>query len=765
MAVFNPPIQPAQDPHYLQLSKSIEQPSFSSSSSAALKGFGDIIEKAAKGADAYIEDVAKKDTRDTLEPMRDQFAQDLTTADRLVRYAANLQPQQGESVADLGSVPQNILDVQQNNVPGDIKKLPQTLETFASARASGKLTQTDFEGRTAAVLKDIRAKYPSAYRDVIDAEASKVLGGNPANSYIRSILGDINSFITNSQADRNRILTQLEHEGVKFPGGAAMANGFRNGTVTPDMATKFMAENLSSKYRMDQEHAKLTLGNQQRDTMIKQAEISANEMANLKAQETIRGIIFNAGVPEWQQLKEAAVKGNVGDAQLTSDQWNILGRHAEAYLQTYERSVEEEFAKNENGNSVNGLLTVEKANKIKYEGGQIFRAMREAFDKKDSGLAWRSLARIRALEDDSKERFISKKGIGETSLISKWTRDYLGDATANRLLLNNYATKLGKQYELYVEQAQNDLMTPDQAGATKEFPTMKAAVDAMLTNKARLQPDYDYQFPKTFRRLQDIIHGPDGMTDPKTPDGAKEQIFKRTFSPENYGLLRQIAPDQYQIKNGKRVLVPGSQNVFTGLTDPEVVAEAIKQGNKNPQAKANYIDFIETTADQDVLKPDVARLRQVPLSQIKDVYGFELQYNKGTGEFMVTDPKGSNLLRDLSRRFTRTDREGISIGLNKAAAANIEDSVVRVNTVLSALRNLGPIARQDGDGELYALETLFRSTGIGELIPNAKTVNDTTGFDILSIPGLPTEITQPIKKKREEELELRTKYKAKYGVQ
>ena len=212
-AVFNPPIPDKEPPSYLNLSRPVDNVRSDQSMEALFKGIGDVFSQGAKAADFLTKESLSKGIRDTLYPLRDEFIGQLdATKAKLQASGAKmsdggteadpLRPDDPYSAYGQADEP-TLVDKEPAPKPADLDTLPKTLEVLQSARANGKLSPTDYLGRLATIAKNFRARYPG-YRDFIDREVASITGVDPANAYIRSVLGDINSYVGGTNAEKNR---------------------------------------------------------------------------------------------------------------------------------------------------------------------------------------------------------------------------------------------------------------------------------------------------------------------------------------------------------------------------------------------------------------------------------------------------------------------------------------------------------------------------------------------------------------------------------
>jgi len=733
LAIFNPQVPEVADKNYFGYSKPIEPVTFKSGAGEALKEGGQLVQTAAKEADSFVENQAKTETRDVLEAARDEYSQSLATADKQIRFAANAQPTSGEGG---GGEPTNILAPSPGtSLPKDIQQLPQTLGVLTGARASGKLSETDFYARTSTILKDIRAKYPNAYRDVIDQEASRILGTNPANAYIKSVLGDINSFMAGGQSQFNHMFNELSTKGLQFPGGQqALSEFMRTGDI--NKAAGFLAPNMARKYNLEVQDLQMKNTNMTGDVLKNAYRQNANEHANAAVQETLHAVTYIPGMTDPQKLNQVIMDAQSGKIQLSSEQFNQLANLVQAYKQQTLNNIDKRFSNNVNGNSINGVIGYDETTKIKDNAVKVFDQMEKALRDKDIGLAMDTVRHVQALDADAALSLRKDKDIGAASTRAKAARDLFGNSIYEKLFERDVYNGIQGGFKNWLDRSRVSLSSSDPRQAT----TMKQLTDDLLFGPAQTNhPDYKFQMPKAFRALQDMISGPEGITSSKMPDATKDIIFKNTFSKDNWGMLAKIAPDTW---DEQRRRVPGSQSVFAGFTNPPVVEEAAKIGKRNASARADYLDWVNTTAQNDLLKPDAALLKginfNVPLN-------WKIQYDPEGGEFQLIRA-GSNLMqRDIAH---------LDVGVRQYA-----QSLAHVNSVLRSLNNVG-----EGMGMVkpknYALETFLETTGKGEIDEKGNV----SGFDVLAIPGLPPEVTKSEKDRRDLFLEGTKRYKEQYKL-
>jgi hypothetical protein len=165
----------------------------------ALDAGGSAIKEGAQGITAAYEKGIQNTVYAAVDPLRDQYMERLHSADQSL---------QGRDTPDpLG-----------RDAPRDVKGLPDTLGKLDSARANGKLSQTDYDARLNALAKEVRGKYPG-YREYVDETFKRVTGRDSANQYIRSVIQDVDSFTAARRSGQDKLANRILESGFKYKEG------------------------------------------------------------------------------------------------------------------------------------------------------------------------------------------------------------------------------------------------------------------------------------------------------------------------------------------------------------------------------------------------------------------------------------------------------------------------------------------------------------------------------------------------------------------
>lgn len=206
MAPLNPAPQETQSQPYFW-SKPTSEPKPDVSGEIKGKVIGGALDEGAsalkegvQGITAAYEKGIQNTIYNAVDPLRDQYMERLHSADESM---------QGRDTPDpMG-----------RDAPRDVKGLPNTLNTLDSARANGKLSQTDYDARLSALAKEVRGKYPG-YRAYVDEEFKRITGRDSANQYIKSVISDIDSFTAARKGVGDKIADKILGEGMSYSGAS-----------------------------------------------------------------------------------------------------------------------------------------------------------------------------------------------------------------------------------------------------------------------------------------------------------------------------------------------------------------------------------------------------------------------------------------------------------------------------------------------------------------------------------------------------------------
>lgn len=148
-------------------------------------------------ANQLIEDQAKEEVRNVVEPIRAQFTADLGMAVNAAEAAGS------------SSAPSVTQDGSSSEVPQGVQSGIKTVQRLENARTTKQLTEADFALRLDTELSRLKNQY-AGHKDLIDQEASRILGFNPANQVWRSRLNALTEMAAKANSAQDKQIAFIE---------------------------------------------------------------------------------------------------------------------------------------------------------------------------------------------------------------------------------------------------------------------------------------------------------------------------------------------------------------------------------------------------------------------------------------------------------------------------------------------------------------------------------------------------------------------------
>lgn len=713
MAIFNPDV-PDDQARYLDLSRPISTPDFKSSKASLIKDAGNIFAGGISAADTIIKAFGEAETRAAMERERDDYAQALDAGKQYAQMATT-----NVATATDGTVPvgqsrdttaMNLLP-DPSTLPQDLKQLPNTIGVFSSARANGKLSPTDFYARTTSVLKDIRSKYPIGYRDYIDKVASDVLGVNPANAYVSSVLGDINSYLASGQAERNHLLRLVESHS-KYPGAAnaydKVASGEWNGAA---LVRHWLGPQAQIDLGFQRRKAAREDIKGARDIVKQDWEDDLNIMAAAKAIEPMRALHNYDKVPE-------GYRPTGPEAQLYLEK----ARQAKAnYMAEMTKYIS---TPDNNGNTHAKILDRGPANKIIEENARYFDFSMEQVTNDKWGVAKAAERMLTFIKDEDKLDLVRDKNIG--IIIRKLNAiEGLAPNITKDFFKRTLEKELPERLDTYSKLQKLDILAPNDPANPPSF-----------LEKFKQAKSDGIELPKYFDGLVSMIDSKvdHSLLNPKTPDPIKERIAISAFNTNNLDFISSLVPESRDA-NGR--VKPGRLSVYQRWTNQDVAGEMYRLGQAKPELWTAYRNWVAHTTNE-LFKTDIkdltSKITRVPNET-------QITWDDVNHRFGINYKNIPNLnLKDITpidntvSRGTVATRSG-SINVDVISLAR---TINKINVAMSAVSNVGKVDQGATDANAYALNILMQS-----------------GMDLSKVDGLPRAILNAMRafKEQQEELE------------
>lgn len=550
MAEFNPPVQQTPDYPYINWARPTSEPKPDTSKGILLEGLSKAGGEGVRGVNDAIEKGIQNDIYAQVDPVRDEYMAQLYSVDKQLRP---------------GDQPANPLG---KGNPMDIRSLPDQIDRFNSARANGKISQTDYDARLNSLAKEVRAKYPG-YREYVDETFKRATGRDSANQYIRSVIGDLDSYMQARKGASDKILDKAMGSALKYPGGARwiqllqgnpgdpkIQNGFLN-WMNQQESTDAMDERAEREHRLG----------------VQDKEESASRTINDHVQTVVSGhwdtMFAGTGMADADRMQEILNKERRGQPVTDADEATLQRM---AIIMQQERGAYKSEAVNRFSNQYGpgGRSIVDDAGGAVKAEEQAEAAMKlyydpimQAFQNKEFGLANSIQTMNRARANDMYNKVISDKQYQNYLLLIQAMHQNnppLANSIGQSML--TMPDKIAAQYGVAAPAIASD-------DPTKKS-TLKETVEQA---KAR-----NIREGKFYSSISDFVTMP---ANKEVSDEYAKSIISNSFSPENYGLLAHFDRDKYSMARGggPKQFIPGQETLFRRFTSEGMVDRAWQLSN------------------------------------------------------------------------------------------------------------------------------------------------------------------------------------------
>lgn len=745
---FNPDVQDVQIPSYLGLSNSITQYDTPSPLGVALKGAASLIDKTVQAADDLVKNDAGMAVEKNFEPMRDEYTQALEGATKYAQAVTKPQISSdptrsmteggsyGGAPIQAGDLPPEQFAENQNldSAPKEIKALPGKLDALGSARADGKISETDFWGRLAAEAKDVRSRYPVLYRPYVDELIARKFGTTPANAYVQGMIRDINASLTNSQHEKNATLAFIRTH-IGEDGADKIYEQLDNNSISSPEAMSRIAVPLRQKTRIERAHAELNLDKADFEYKGQIYERTANTIANAVVDKAMSSMTSATGF-SGQRLQDIVNDFNAGNIKLKGTQGQELARQTQVLIDKAKAEIDENYNRDAKFGPIANVVDGGKLNTIKEAQLNKLIRVRDGFFKGDLSIAADAPNFAKSAADDSKYQLLQMPQINKAFLLM----DNLKSMGAPENVVNKLSERLitggefMKEWNDYVRAQTTDLITP--STTTKDWTTLKQAI----TDQKFQQKKWNIDAPTTYHALSNIVDGPNiSLANSNLGPNTKaihNQIITTTFGPGNENVLKLIKTDT---RDDRGNVVPGAQSWFYRFTDPNVVKNVHAFGKDSPQ-ESMYLNWIDKTVNEDLLRVDLTNLKKYNLSDAGPT---------GGNPFIPDAPTAPGNSRSQNWRIMwNTEQKNFDLEVNGRviSGAGLKDAYTRggvygpgvqaagyianINKVLTGLRRVAEgIGREGDDVDAFVLRPL---------------INSATSEQLRTVPGLPSKLLDSI---------------------
>lgn len=659
MAAFNPDVKDVKPVNPIGWSKSADVPSqFASTLSEGIKGIGNIIGLGATAADELVKQSAQNKAEAVFRPEVDNEISRLAGLDfQLKLNQASTATTDAASTTGVAPTSEGVITkgAVDEVMPPPLRELPKTLSLLDGARANGHLSETAYLGRLTSLAKDLRSQYPVGYRDYIDSQISKITGVDPANAYMKSLVGDINANLTNQQAEKNKILSKLlEIQGLDPANAPAMYEGFSRGTVSRPQALNFIARNEAVDVNFKRNTQRFQMGEMNDKLEQSAAKQALQDFSSQKVASLIKGDLETKGltVEAVQRIAEDPNK------KLPPERYVELAADVKSKMLMAAGVLQKELSHTDKDrpNSYSKILGAD-GTKIIEDALLPYQRLIDSLEKKDIGLASMDLRMVEAANSSMASKLYKDPSMrfffGTMDAIRKHGG---GDSAVTQFFARGLEGKFGVDWAKYIEISKAELATPAPPPGSPDPKKNVNDITQFIKNTQTKEGELGIKTPESYAEAFSLVNAKDdrpSILNPSTAPGLKQAIAQNFFSDQTRGWLRLIKSDSIDA-NGRKL--DGRETWFKNFTRPDVVEEISRMDGKTTK---EYYDWVQTSYEN-IFGQTMKDLANTP-SAAGFVIGWDDKANK-----IVYQDKGERTAKGKINADQSFAQSGLKLKIDRA---------------------------------------------------------------------------------------------------
>jgi len=565
MAVFNPQVQPINDPDWTRISHPISDIAADKSTALAIEGTAQALESATTIAEHTDKDIIKEKARAGVETL--QRGTTLAYEDIRNAQLTGQQPSdQSQKTAGF-----TLAQAGYQEVPGTLQAGLDRAGDIATARAQGapKANDTLYTGALNSLVKQLRNEFPG-HKDFIDEQISKISGKNPANAYMDNLLQDINRNATAKDTFDQRLLSKaMENYGA--PDVQLAIKAWHAGVPgARDKVEEYTARAERDKWQQTQHSQETT--NVSKDLAL-DADLAKSQYQQRASASAFRN--FNP-VIDLPGLTSPALQQKLIDDQraglpssITTTQWADLLSNAQRARDVAANELKD--IANNGGYSKRirdpAAETAIQNNELQYFDRQI-----EAIKNKDVGTMFDLKRRATLLQDNTNYQVISNPDFGDYLRKSQVLKEHLGDQWVSWINQNGLMKGYLGRFQNFFADSAMKAGVPDDIRRDGVAKSMTADILAAKQQAANTKVP-----PRLYDDLIDNVKMITQAEEMGKTDIAKE-VVKYTFDPAHNGnLIKQFGRD---FTDDNKVFHKGQFAYYDVLTQRGIVDSVHKLKDK-----------------------------------------------------------------------------------------------------------------------------------------------------------------------------------------
>lgn len=610
--------------------------------------------------------------------------------------------------------------------PNEVKNVGRTAETLQTAFDQNKLSQTQYYGALNSKLKSLRAQFPG-YRDYIDREVSRVVGTNPANAYIRSQIMDLNRAMAGKGDEVKATMTEVRSlikDGWHGPGGllaSDMLKMLRNNPTPETLDWVQKQINIHNARKYD-----LTVSAQERSEREGQERDEKSE-ASVDGQKMVFGVIdetvekaklkYGVQLPgNFAKVSQAALEGKIPPelvrsfaADLAQERGIVFNAAIARLANTVDPITKKTY--------IDKLGGMDAAKKFVNDNLFNYDFMLKLATDGDFGL----IPKIANANKDAIE--VTTSGM----LNDPRTRNVTRNLAAARTVFPNITVDMMQKLLPSAQWQSLETYFLGQTAAMVTQPQLRPGGSGRPDTVMDTIEDMKRKGIATPQNNNELISFAEKIGDKSIDDGWKKNMIKGTFSNLTYGLIDEFQKEGVDPATGKPTRF-GQYSIFRRLTSDDITSEVKRLDAQEPGLWQKYSDWVKYSFGVSMYSNEIKDLNQ-PMPE-----GISIQWNKEQHKWGMTVGKDTDALYKSS--FTPQP------GMRNYDPARVEFIKRSLRNLNSALQGVSKVAETEGSDVNSYLINLMQTFGAR-----------------ISDEGVPAAMQQAIKKSREEQEKIRSKYK------
>lgn len=678
MAIFNPTGPEVQPREYHGLFQPIDRPLPDERAATAIKGIGQSLDIAVKASDFEHKEYLQDQIYPEVNAKREAYTQMVEaakakfTGGQVTRTDVNGNPIGTPSEVSAT----DILGAHAEALPDDLEGLPASLEALGAAKASGKYSQTFLAAQYDSMAKDYRARFPGN-RDYIDSLFQKYTGEDPANARLKGALSDLNSWVAQSAAAKNKTLNlayQNMHISENMP---AWIMAYKSGQMSEyDMLQKIYQGN-KNEYDLKSMRTRLD----QRKVGDEGAAIEASDYLGKVATQSFTDDLDTFVTPTGIKANLATAVQAIQDNPQSDSAIQFAAQIEQHKQRAMDKVRAEARIPGPDGKTPEDKMGTKAFNELLAAKSKNYDDYKDLITNDKYGAAFITATQAKGLSEDTLITMARDKEIGPFIKMYMAAAKMGGPEAAKALIEKMMATDVPEKLKAYFN---NQLLKLSTASPLEnsETATLKGVFKEGYTKGIESGSYYNK-----------FIDSVESIGNRKVSDAQAKIYADSIFSPEGQSFLSII-------KEGGSDK-PGRMGVFARLTKQDITDRMQALDKVYPGMWDRYKSWTTSTFSREIMGKELNEL-----SNIQDYKGFKFGWNTDSHEiiFQPTSNKGRSSL-DRYEAETRY--------------FNVKPSIDRINVGLRAINRIGNADGTNVDAYTLGVLKNYIDQGRMEGIPTA----------------------------------------------